>query len=44
MQRARQFADAWGSEFVNVGAKDHINASAGFGDWNEGLELLKRLD
>jgi len=44
LQRAQQFADAWGSEFVNVGAKDHINASAGFGDWNEGLELLKRLD
>ncbi len=44
LQRAQQFADAWGSEFINVGAKGHINASAGFGDWNEGLELLKRLD
>ena len=41
LTRARQFADAWGSEFVNIGAKGHINAGAGFGEWNEGLELLK---
>jgi len=44
LERARQFADAWGSEFVNVGAKGHINFGAGFGEWNEGLELLKKLD
>jgi len=42
--RAKQFAEAWGSEFVDVGEKGHINAGAGFGEWNEGLELLKRLD
>ena len=44
LMRAEQFADAWGSEFVSVGAKGHINFSAGFGEWNEGLELLKQLD
>ena len=44
LERAKFFADAWGSEFVNVGAKGHINANAGFGEWNEGLELLKRLE
>lgn len=44
LARAEQFADAWGSDFINVGAKGHINANAGFGEWNEGLELLKRLD
>jgi len=44
LERARQFADAWGSEFVNVGAKGHINFGAGFGEWNEGLKLLKKLD
>jgi uncharacterized protein len=44
LARAKQFADAWGSEFVNIGEKEHINANAGFGEWNEGLELLKRLD
>ena len=43
-ERAKQFADAWGSEFINVGAKGHINANAGFGEWSEGLEFLKRLD
>ena len=42
--RARYFADAWGSEFVGVGDKGHINAFSGFGKWNEGLELLKRFD
>jgi len=44
LERAKQFAAAWGSEFVNVGAKGHINFGAGFGEWNEGLELLKKLD
>jgi predicted alpha/beta hydrolase family esterase len=44
LTRAQAFADAWGSELINVGAKGHINAAAGFGEWNEGLELLKRLD
>ena len=42
--RANQFADAWGSEFVDVGAKGHINPGSGYGEWNEGLELLKRFD
>lgn len=44
LARAKQFADAWSSEFVNVGAKNHINSAAGFGEWQEGLELLKKLD
>ena len=43
IDRAEQFAAAWKSEFVNVGAKQHINANAGFGEWSEGLELLKKL-
>ncbi len=44
LERAAQFAAAWGSDLVNVGAKGHINAGAGFGEWQEGLELLKKLD
>jgi len=44
LTRAKQFADAWGSKFINVGAKGHINFGAGFGEWNEGLEFLKKLD
>lgn len=44
LDRAIELADTWGSELVNVGAKGHINVGSGFGEWNEGLELLKRLD
>ena len=44
LERAKHLAKSWGSEFINVGAKGHINANAGFGEWHEGLELLKNLD
>lgn len=44
VERARQFADAWGSEFVNIGEAGHINVSSGYGDWDAGLEILKKLD
>lgn len=43
-ERAKFFADTWGSELVNVGEKGHINLNAGFGAWDEGLEILKGLD
>ena len=43
-ERAKLFAESWGSEFINIGDKDHINANAGFGEWLEGLELLEKLD
>jgi uncharacterized protein len=43
-ERAEFFAKSWGSELVNVGAKEHINADAGFGDWQQGLDFLKKLD
>jgi predicted alpha/beta hydrolase family esterase len=44
LNRATQFAEAWGSKLVNIGDAGHINASSGHNEWNEGLELLKRLD
>jgi uncharacterized protein len=44
LERAAQFADAWGSELIDVGAKGHLNAGAGFGEWPEGLEFLRRFD
>lgn len=40
---ARQCAAAWGSEYVDIGAAGHINASSGFGDWPQGRALLRRL-
>jgi uncharacterized protein len=44
LERAQYFASNWGSEFVNIGEAGHINATAGFGKWDEGLALLKRFD
>lgn len=38
--RAKQFAQAWGSELVDIGAAGHINAASGYGDWPAGLRLL----
>ncbi len=43
VDRARFFADAWGSRFVITGARGHINANSGLGDWPEGQKLLKEL-
>ena len=43
MERARKFADAWGSRLVNIGEAGHINSDAGYGPWPEGLTLLQSL-
>jgi len=43
-ERARHFAKAWCSEFVDCGKKGHINAESGLGVWPEGHELLVGLD
>ena len=40
---AAAFAAAWGSTFVNIGDAGHINTGSGFGEWPEGLVLLRRL-
>ncbi|MBC3539730.1 RBBP9/YdeN family alpha/beta hydrolase [Rufibacter sediminis] len=44
LQRAEYLAKQWGSRFLNIGAAGHINVAAGFGEWPQGLELLKQLD
>lgn len=44
LQRAAMFAEAWGSEFINIGAAGHINSESNLGDWELGLMLLKELD
>jgi predicted alpha/beta hydrolase family esterase len=41
--RAQQFAQAWGSEFVDYGNRGHINAESGLGDWPEGQTLLAKV-
>jgi predicted alpha/beta hydrolase family esterase len=43
IERAHQFAQGWGSEFVNVGSLGHINAQSGIGNWPEGMHYLNRL-
>ncbi|MBL7989809.1 MAG: alpha/beta hydrolase, partial [Candidatus Kapabacteria bacterium] len=43
LEQARQYAEAWGSRFVNIGAKGHINSTSGLGEWREGLALLETL-
>jgi predicted alpha/beta hydrolase family esterase len=43
IERAAQFADAWGSRFVNLGACGHINVDAGFGPWPDGERMLSEL-
>jgi predicted alpha/beta hydrolase family esterase len=41
MERARQFAAAWGSELVVIGDAGHINADSGHGEWPGGKALLR---
>ncbi|MEJ2479822.1 MAG: alpha/beta hydrolase [Acidihalobacter sp.] len=36
-------AQAWGSRFVDAGARGHINADSGLGDWPQGYALLRQL-
>jgi predicted alpha/beta hydrolase family esterase len=40
---SRACADAWGSRLSEIGAKGHINAASGLGDWPEGMALLRTL-
>lgn len=43
LDRASQFAGAWGASVYHVGARGHINADSGIGDWDEGHALLLDL-
>jgi uncharacterized protein len=41
--RTREFADAWGSRFINLGPRGHLDSYAGLGTWPEGRVLLREL-
>ena len=41
--RGREFAAAWGSRVVEVGARGHVNGASGLGAWAEGQALLDGL-
>lgn len=47
LERARHFAEAWGSVLVDIGPAGHINSASGHGPWPEGertfLELCASL-
>jgi predicted alpha/beta hydrolase family esterase len=43
LERARAFAEAWGSRFVEIGPAGHINADSGYGEWPEGEQMLAQL-
>ena len=40
LERARQFAQAWGSKFVEIGPAGHVNGDSGYGAWPEGEQML----
>ena len=42
-ERARTFAEGWGSRLVTVGDAGHINGQSGLGDWPAGFALLQEL-
>lgn len=43
LERARAFAEAWGSRFEQIEGGGHINAESGYGEWPLGLKLLAAL-
>ncbi len=40
---AKRCATTWGSEFVSVGKKGHINSQSGLGFWDEGYQLFQKF-
>lgn len=44
LERSQYFAEQWGSELLVLENAGHINGDSGYGKWDEGLELLKKLE
>jgi predicted alpha/beta hydrolase family esterase len=42
-ERAAAMAAAWGAHRHVIGARGHVNAESGLGDWPEGRDLLRSL-
>jgi predicted alpha/beta hydrolase family esterase len=42
-ERARQFATAWGADWVSAGVRGQLNADSQLGDWPEGHAHLHKL-
>jgi len=43
MERAKYFAQCWGSECINAGDLYHINAASNLGNWPFGYQILHRF-
>ncbi|MEK1943145.1 MAG: alpha/beta fold hydrolase [Pseudomonas sp.] len=43
LERATEFAAAWGARLEVAGAHGHLGAASGLGDWPFGAELLNQL-
>jgi predicted alpha/beta hydrolase family esterase len=43
IERANEFANWWGSEFINIGKKGHINAISNLENWEKGQDLLENF-
>lgn len=41
LANASTLATAWGSAFIDLGPRGHINADSGLGDWPQGFALLQ---
>jgi predicted alpha/beta hydrolase family esterase len=37
LDRAKEFAEAWGSKLIEAGNVGHLNTASGHGPWPEGL-------
>ena len=42
-ERSRELAQDWNARYIDAGARGHINAESGLGDWPEGRRLLNDL-
>ena len=42
-ERAQYFAEIWGSDFINIGQKGHINSESNLEFWEEGQSILEQL-
>jgi hypothetical protein len=43
IERAAFFAEKWGSSFINIGAKGHLNSESELKYWEEGQTILQLL-
>lgn len=43
IERGKELADNWGSDFVNIGKKGHINSASNLQYWEEGQVFLEQL-